>query len=210
MRIRRPSPAMVVSIIALVMSTTGSAVAAVNFARNAGHVDGLNAVGASATLGKAKGKLVATARGGSNPGQIPGKFLAGVPHSDPFLHAQEVTDNATGATIDIAVTPLGKITATCSDQAGAVGTEDPSSRIQYVNSTPGEINIHRRVGNGTGEVTTVAPNTVNEFTVNGSNDFRIHLASLETNAIVEGVVRQTGARTPAGACVAFGVQSVVE
>src|SRR5215208_4882872 len=78
MRISRPSPATVISIIALVMATTGTAVAAVDFARNSGQVDGISAVPASSSNSRAKGNLVATARGGSNVGQIPHKFLADV------------------------------------------------------------------------------------------------------------------------------------
>ena len=36
MKLRRPSPAMVVALIALVMSMTGGAIAAVNYAKNSG------------------------------------------------------------------------------------------------------------------------------------------------------------------------------
>ena len=39
-KLGRPSPAMVVSLIALVFAMTGSAAAVVSFARNAGAVDG--------------------------------------------------------------------------------------------------------------------------------------------------------------------------
>ena len=50
MRIRRPSPATVLSVVALVMATTGTAVAAVDFARNAGAVDRLSAVSAGSSV----------------------------------------------------------------------------------------------------------------------------------------------------------------
>ena len=66
MKIRRPSPSLVISVIALVIATTGSAVAAVSFARNAGAVDGRSAVSASSTLSHAAGRLAATARSGKH------------------------------------------------------------------------------------------------------------------------------------------------
>ena len=44
MKLKRPSPAMTVAVVALVMSMTGGAIAAVNFAENAGAVDGYSAV----------------------------------------------------------------------------------------------------------------------------------------------------------------------
>ena len=78
MKFRRPSPSMVVALIALVLSTSGSAVAAVSYASRAGSVDGHSAVGASSSL-QARGRnLVATAKGGPMSGQIPAKFLAGM------------------------------------------------------------------------------------------------------------------------------------
>src|SRR3954467_7418717 len=75
MRIRKPSPSLVISIIALVMASTGSAIAAVSYARSAGAVDGRSAVGASSSLSHAAGRLVATASGGSHKGKIPVTFL---------------------------------------------------------------------------------------------------------------------------------------
>ncbi len=59
MRIRRPSPAMVVAIVALVMACAGTSIAAVNYASNAGAVDGLSAVRAG-SVDRAAGRLIAT------------------------------------------------------------------------------------------------------------------------------------------------------
>src|SRR3954462_358434 len=97
MRLRSPSPGTVLSTVAIVMASTGTAAAAVDFARNAGAVDKLSAVDAGASNNRAKGNLVATARGGSNPGQIPNKFLADVPEAQSFAVPLAVTDNATSA-----------------------------------------------------------------------------------------------------------------
>ena len=49
MKFRKPSPAMAVSVAALVMASTGSAVAAVSFATNAGAVDHKSAGSATGT-----------------------------------------------------------------------------------------------------------------------------------------------------------------
>src|SRR5439155_18164752 len=99
-----PSPSLVISIIALVMAGTGSAVAAVNFARNAGHVDGKSAVSARSSLRHAAGKLVATKRGGRERGKIPSKFLGGVfvGSAARFGTTTPVVDNGTAAGADLA------------------------------------------------------------------------------------------------------------
>ena len=78
MKLKRPSPAMTVAVLALVMSMTGGAIAAVNFAQNAGAVDGYSAVKAKkAGKQKAAGKLVATYGSGDNKGQLPLRAVAG-------------------------------------------------------------------------------------------------------------------------------------
>ena len=102
MKIRRPSPAMAVACTALFIALGGTSIAAVNYARNAGAVDGKSAVSAGASLARAKGNLVATARGGSNAGRIPGKFLADVTRGESFARAFDVTDNTPGAALELA------------------------------------------------------------------------------------------------------------
>ena len=78
MKLKRPSPAMTVAVVALVMSMTGGAIAAVNFAENAGSVDGYSAVKASkGGKAKAAGKLVATYKRGDNRGRLPLRIIAG-------------------------------------------------------------------------------------------------------------------------------------
>ena len=49
MRFHKPSPSMVVASIALFVSLGGTSVAAVSYARNAGKVDGYDAVKASSS-----------------------------------------------------------------------------------------------------------------------------------------------------------------
>ena len=54
------------------MATSGTAVAAVSYARNAGKVDGKDASSARASLKSAAGNVVATRAAGSGKGKIPG------------------------------------------------------------------------------------------------------------------------------------------
>jgi hypothetical protein len=210
MRIRKPSPAMVVAIIALVMASTGSAVAAVNFARNAGAVDRLSAVKANASPERARGRLVATRRHGVNRGRIPGKFLAGVAHADSFGGFFEVQDNAAGAQTLIEATNLGTLNAACNDQAGGSGVEDPTLTITFNNSAGRDLNYFRRVGVADHTVETLVNGTADAFTINAQNNFRIHVESLGVNVVLEGYVRQVGVRTPTGACGIVGTEEQIE
>ncbi len=75
MKLKLPSPAMVVALIALAVAMSGTAVAAVTFAKNAGAVDGKSAVADGAALKTAAGRLVATQRTGSGKGKIAQRYL---------------------------------------------------------------------------------------------------------------------------------------
>jgi hypothetical protein len=209
MRIRRPSPATVISVIALFMATSGTAVAAVSYARNAGKVDGKSAVGASSSLKRAKGKLVATARGGSNPGKIPNKFLADVPAADNFAAPFQVQDNAVGATTVLNSTGFGRFEASCRDAAGRAGVEDPRTVLTFANTSGGAMNFARRVGNGDGRVALLQNGTVDSFTINGSNTFEYHLQQNAVHVIIEGAVRQDRPDAANGACLVWGTVQVM-
>jgi hypothetical protein len=208
MRIRRPSPGTVIATIALVMATTGSAVAAVDFARNAGAVDKLSAVDAGSSNNRAKGNLVATARGGSNPGQIPNKFLADVPETQSFAVPINVEDNAQGAAATLATTPLGTFTTSCQDQANAAGTEYPRIALAFTNLSGGGANIARRAGVGEANVGLLANGTVDSFTISNSNTFRIHVQKDATNVVIEGAARQDRPDPANGACFVWGTVEV--
>ena len=84
MKISRPSPSMVIASIALFVSLGGTSMAAVNYARKAGAVDGKSAVSARSSLSHAAGRLVATKKSGAHKGRLPGKFVSGVPKTKPF------------------------------------------------------------------------------------------------------------------------------
>jgi hypothetical protein len=201
MRISRPSPGTVIATVALVMAMTPAAVAAVV---NADRVDGFSAVGASSSNNRAAGNLVATARGGSNKGQIPNKFLADVPAVNNFANAFTVEDNQTGATIDLAGVPFGRISISCQDQAAAANTEDPRMVISFTNSSGGPVNVYRRVGAGDPSIGVIANGTVDSFTINASNNYRYHLEANLTQVIVDGVARQERPQPTEGNCVTFG------
>ncbi len=207
MRLRTPSPSLVISILALIMATTGTAVAAVNYARNAGKVDGKSAVAATASLNRAAGKLVATNRSGPDKGRIPGKFLADVVRggSQKFGQYIQVNDNANGAPIALAGAPgLGTLTISCNDQAPRAGVEDPRVTLTFANGAGQTINISRRVGNGDGTVIAVPPGAVDSFVMGGSDTFNLHAELNLNNLRIEGTVRQDGRGTNTAACLVYG------
>jgi hypothetical protein len=197
---------MVVASAALFVSLGGTSMAAVSFARNAGAVDGKSAVSASGTVSHAAGRLVATNRSGPDKGMLPGKFLAGVPHTQTFGKSFDVADNAPGApqTIGDAAT-VGSLTATCNDQNGAAGVEDPTTTLSFVNTSGQTINIARRVGNGDGAVSALANQTVAPLTISGSNTFVYEVQTPKgVNLLINGVVRQDGRGGGAASCLVYG------
>ena len=139
MRGRMPSPAMVVALIALAVALSGTAVAAVDFARNAGAVDGKSAVASTVSLGKAQGKLVATATTGKSKGRIPGRFLqdvmrGGATSITKYLRA---VDNQPGPVVAIADIPgIGKFEAQCRDQDPAPNVKSTQTIITFTASQP--------------------------------------------------------------------------
>lgn len=207
MRLRMPSPALVISIIALVVAMSGTAIAAVNYARNAGKVDGKSAVASSATLRRAAGNLVATNRRGADRGKIPAKFLAGVMRggSQKFGRLIEVADNANGVPQPVAAAAgLGVLTVSCNDQAPRAGVEDPRVVITFANGSGATVNLARRAGNGEHAVTLLQPGAVDSFVIGGSEMFDLHVERNLQNLRVEGVVRQDGRGTGAAACLIYG------
>jgi hypothetical protein len=206
MKFSRPSPSMVVASVALFVSLGGTSVAAINYATNAGAVDGKSAVFAGASLNQAAGKLVATNRSGTDKGRVPGKFVADVAKTLSFSRAYEVADNAPGAPqLVSSIRGLGTITATCNDQNAGAGNEDPISVITFNNASGQTVNVARRVGNGDGALTLAANQTATSLSIGGSNTFLFHIEYAGQNAIIQGGVRQDGRGTPAAVCGVFGV-----
>jgi hypothetical protein len=206
-RLGKPSPAMVVALIALVFAMTGSAAAVVNFARNAGAVDGRSAVGAAVKPARAAGKLVATRRAGALAGTIPAQFLdPATGRSLSFGQSTEVVDNGGTVPFTIASIPgFGTLQATCGDQNNTAGKEDPTTTIAFINSSGQPVSFARSLSaGGSTSVLGLVPNQTAEFTVNGSNTYVVNVLKQGTSVLVNGVVRQDGAGTAAASCVNYG------
>jgi hypothetical protein len=205
MRFKRPTPAMLVACIALFVALGGTSFAAVNYARNAGKVDGKDAVKSSRSRDKAAGNLVATYPGGHLKGQVAHKFLAETPLARPFGRALAVADNAASAPVIIGALPsVGALTATCADQAARPGVEDPVSTISFVNGSGNLVNVAKRVGVQAAEIGITPSGTVASVVVRGSNTFEFNLNLSGTDVLVEGVVRQDGAGSAAANCLVYG------
>lgn len=207
MKISPPSPAMGVAFAALVMATTGTAVAAVSYATNAGRVDGRDAVSSKTSNERAAGKLVATAGAGPSKGKLPGRFVADVQRgdADSFARYAEVQDNTTDVPSAIATVPeTGTLTATCGDQSGKSGVEDPITQLVVSNTSGGAINIAKSTSNGAPDVSVIAPNTTSAINVGGTGTFRMHLERGGLNTVIEGVVRQDGRNTASAQCLVYG------
>jgi hypothetical protein len=204
---------MVVALVALVMASTGTAVAAVTYARNAGAVDGHSAVSAGSSLSRARGNVVATARGGSNAGRIPSRFLADVSQAESFGRAIEVTDNAAGAAVRVVgardTAGLGSVSVACGDQSPAAGVENPFTTVTVTNTSGNFVNAARRVGVTAVRVFAFAGGTVDQFVINGSQTFEVQLQRGGVHATVDGAVRQDGLNTGGASCLAYGTVSLV-
>jgi hypothetical protein len=198
---------MIVACAALVMASTGTAVAAVSYATNAGKVDGKDAVHSGASLARAAGDLVATNRSGTDKGKIPGKFLADVMRggADSFSRPAEVQDNAADVPTAISSIPgLGTLSASCFDQNKAPGIEDPATTLTFANQSGVALNVARGIGGERPAIFAQLTNTTSQFTVSGSSTFRLHIERQGTNYVVDGVVRQDGRNTPGAFCVVYG------
>lgn len=205
-----PSPAMAVACVALFVALGGTSLAAVNYARNAGAVDGKSAVASSSTLARAAGNVVATARSGDDKGRIPSKFLAGVAKATTFGAAVQVQDNADGAQKALTRVPgIGSLTASCSDQSAVAGREDPVTTITLTNGSGVTINLAKRIGGRDADVVAQAPGTVETIKIGGSNTFELHAQLRNRDLVVQGVVRQDGRGGSNASCVFYGTSMVV-
>jgi hypothetical protein len=196
---------MVVSVVALIFAMAGTSIAAVNFAQNAGAVDGKSAVGATASNAKAAGKLVATGKSG----RVPTKFLdlSGIMRGEKatFAGVAPVTDNGTTAPIGLASRAgLATVAATCSDQATKAGDEDPQTTITVLNGSGSAVNYSRSIGAANPGVGLIAPSAQADFTINNSNTFEVYVQQGDAHYVVRGNVRQEAAGSNAANCVVWG------
>jgi hypothetical protein len=204
---------MVVAVIALIVALSGSAVAAVDFARNAGAVDHKSAVSASSSLRRAAGKLVATASAGPGKGRIPGRFLSDVMRGgstslSTYIRAE---DNADGKVVELAVIPgIGRLEAQCRDQDPTPDVKSTQTLVTFTASDPGGVNVSRLLGSDIGSsregvVFTALqdqPVPVMQF---ADSLFQLTLQARDRTVFITGAARPDLNRTSAAACLIFGV-----
>jgi hypothetical protein len=225
MKLKRPSPAMVVAVLALVLSMTGGAIAAVNFANNAGSVDGKSAVKASkAGKQKAAGKLVATYKSGDNRGKLPLRIIAGAASENSVDNLSDaaargrngarliaVADNQTTAADTMIDLDLGSLQVACADQNDNGGTENATTRVTVANSSGAAMNLSRSVGNGAPAIVTLETGSAHTFSVPQQNTFSIQLQGTDNKTVVvEGTARQLGQGTNDSSCAVFATAILVD
>lgn len=226
MKLKRPSPAMAVAVIALVMSMTGGAIAAVNFAKNAGSVDGFSAVKASkAGKKKAAGKLVATyGKGSDNRGQLPLRIVAGAASENDLQDLADetavgrngartiaVADNQTTAGDTMIDLGLGDLQVSCTDQQPNPGTENASTRISITNRSGSPVNLSRTLGDGPPTITTIENGIVHTFTVGQRNTFMVQLQGTDNRTVlVQGTAQQAGQGTADSSCIVWATAFLVD
>jgi hypothetical protein len=211
-KLRLPSPAMVVAVIALIVALSGTAIAAVNYARNSGAVDGKSAVGASASLRSAAGKLVATQTGGDGKGQIPARFLDGVMRGgtmtlSKYLHT---TDNQAGRPTALLTVPgIGRFDAQCDDVDPAAGTQTTRTSINFTASVSSGVNVSRLLGRDVATaqrpIVFTAPKA-QPVSILASADglFEVIMEARGRSVLVTGAARTDSSPGPNAACLIWG------
>jgi hypothetical protein len=213
MRGRLPSPAMVVAVIALVVALSGTAVAAVTYARNAGAVDGKSAVSSDVALATAKGKLVATSASGTSRGRIPGRFVSDVMRggATSITKYMRAVDNQPGPVVAIAtIDGIGKFEAQCRDQDPAVNVKSTQTIITFTASQPGGVNISRLTGRDVensrdGIVFTALPTQAVPVISLADTMFQLILQSGPKTVFLSGSARSDANHTPSAACLIWGI-----
>jgi hypothetical protein len=225
MKLKRPSPAMTVAVMALVMSMTGGAIAAVNFAKNAGAVDGYSAVkAAKAGKSKAAGKLVATYKDGRNRGKLPLRIVPGAASKNSVENLSDavargrngartiaVADNQTTAAENLIDLELGNLQVSCADQQPSAGTENATTRIGVTNHSGAPVNLARSLGNDAPTITTLENGIVDTFSVGQQNTFSVQLQGTGNRTVlVEGTAQQSGQGTADSSCIVWATAILVD
>jgi hypothetical protein len=204
---------MVVAIIALVVALSGTAVAAVDFARNAGAVDGKSAVSAQTPLRLAAGKLVATARAGGDTGRIPGRFVSGVMRggATSLTRYLRAVDNADGPVVALAIIPgIGRLDAQCRDQDPTVGVKSTQTLVSFTASDERGVNVSRLLGSDIsnsreGVVFTALKNQPVPILQFADSLFQLTLQARNRTVFMTGAARPDLNRTASAACLIFGI-----
>lgn len=212
MKPRLPSPAMVVAVIALVVSLSGTAIAAVDFAQNAGAVDHKSAVGAGASLRSAAGKLVATQTGGTGKGQIPARFLDGVMRGGTASLSKylRTVDNQAGRPTALLIVPgIGRLDVQCDDVDPAVGTQTTRTAVTFTASVAQGVNTTRLVGRDIGagqrpDVFTAPKGQPVQMLASADGFFQFVMEAKGRSVLVVGASRTDSSPGPQAACLLWG------
>jgi hypothetical protein len=211
-KLRLPSPAMVVAIVALIVALSGTAIAAVDFASNAGAVDDKSAVGASASLRSAAGKLVATASGGEGKGRIPARFLDGVMRGGTMTLSKylRTVDNQAGRPTPLLIVPgIGRFDARCDDVDPTPGTQTTRTSIVFTASAAQGVNASRLLGRdiGAGQRPDVFSTPKGQpVSILGSADglFQVIMQAKARSVLIIGAARTDNGPGPKAACLIWG------
>jgi hypothetical protein len=211
-KLRLPSPAMVVAIVALIVALSGTAIAAVDFASNAGAVDGKSAVGAQASLRGAAGKLVATASGGEGKGRIPARFLDGVMRGGTMTLSKylRTVDNQAGRPTPLLIVPgIGRFDARCDDVDPTPGTQTTRTSIVFTASAAQGVNVSRLLGRDI--ATAQRPDVftapkAQPVSILGSADglFEVIMQAKARSVLITGAARTDNGPGPKAACLIWG------
>ncbi len=204
---------MVVAVIALFVALSGTAVAVVGYARNAGAVDGKSAVSSSATLKRAGGKLVATASSGPSRGRVPHRFVSGVMRggATSLTRYLRVVDNTDGPVVPLAIIPrIGRLDAQCRDQDATPGVESTQTVITFTASDPGGVNVSRLLGRDiesarNAVVFTALPTEPVPILSFADSLFQLVLQARQRTVFINGASRSDANRTADARCLIFGI-----
>jgi hypothetical protein len=215
-RLKLPSPALTVALIALVMGTTGVATAQLAYdANNSRRVDGLSAVPNGTSQNTTAGKLVATQGGrlSANRGKIHPRYLnlsgiaiRGNGVLDDFAGVLDVPNNSTSAPINlVSVAGFGTIVFQCRDEQlnpnNAI--ENPRAIITVINQSGQFMNVGRSPAGGDAAFA-LANGTQSSVEFSGDSLVTLRLQARGQTLNVEGTVRQDGLNSTAAQCLAWG------
>jgi len=211
-KLRLPSPAMVVAVIALIVALSGTAIAAVDFAQNSGAVDGKSAVGAKATLRQAAGKLVATSTGGSGKGRIPARFVDGVMRGGTMTLSKylRTTDNQAGRLTPLLIVPgIGRFDAQCDDVDPTPGTQTTRTSINFIASPSAGVNVSRLLGRDIGagqrpQVFSAPKGQPVSILASADGLFEVIMQAKSRSVLITGAARTDNAPGPQAACLIWG------
>jgi hypothetical protein len=211
-KLRLPSPAMVVAVIALIVALSGTAIAAVDFAHNAGAVDGKSAVSARASLRSAAGKLVATQTGGDGKGQIPARFLDGVMRGGTQTLSKYLptVDNQAGRPTPLLIVPgIGRFDAQCDDVDPTPGTQTTRTSINFTASVAIGVHVSRLLGRdiGAGQRPAVFNAEKGQpVSILASADglFEVIMEAKGRSVLITGASRTDNGPGPQAACLIWG------